>query len=64
MEGKPEEEKRNLLHKLKDGIEDNETQIQVLSTFVRLGVVVWAGFIITCQYIYRRISQFWLEYIK
>ena len=51
MEGKPEEEKRNLLHKLKDGIEDNETQIQVLSTFVRLGVVVWAGFIITLNYV-------------
>ena len=51
MEGKPEEEKRNLLHKLKDGIEDNETQIQVLSTFVRLGVIVWAGFIITLNYV-------------
>ena len=49
MEGKPEEEKGspkpNLLSKLKDGIEDQEQQIQILGTFVRLGVVVWSGFI-------------------
>ena len=50
MEGKPEE-KKGLLDKLKDGIEDQEAQIQVLSTFVRLGVVVWAGFIITLNYV-------------
>ncbi len=51
MEGKPEEEKKGLIHKLKDAAEDNETQIQILSTFVRLGVVVWAGFIITLNYV-------------
>ena len=50
MEGKKEEEK-GLLDKLKDGIEDQEAQIQILSTFVRLGVVVWAGFIITLNYV-------------
>ena len=50
MEGKPEE-KKGLIHKLKDAAEDNETQIQILSTFVRLGVVVWAGFIITLNYV-------------
>ena len=49
MEGKPEE--KNLLSKLKDAAEDNESQIQILSTFVRLGVVVWAGFIITLNYV-------------
>ena len=36
-------EKKNLLDKLKDGIDDKEEQIQILGTFVRLGVVVWAG---------------------
>ena len=50
MEGKPEE-KKVLLKKLKDGIEDQEQQIQILGTFVRLGVVVWSGFIITMNYI-------------
>ena len=46
MEGKTEE-KRGLLSKLKDAAEDQEHQIQILGTFVRLGVVVWSGFIIT-----------------
>ena len=50
MEGKPEE-KKGLLKKLKDGIEDQEQQIQILGTFVRLGVVVWSGFIITLNYV-------------
>ena len=50
MEGKPQE-KKGLLGKLKAGVEDQETQIQVLGTFVRLGVVVWSGFIITQNYV-------------
>ena len=50
MEGK-QEEKKGLLKKLKDGIEDQEQQIQILGTFVRLGVVVWSGFIITLNYV-------------
>ena len=50
MEGKPQE-KKGLLGKLKAGVEDQETQIQVLGTFVRLGVVVWSGFIITLNYV-------------
>ena len=47
----PKEKPKNLLHKLKDAAEDNEAQIQILGTFVRLGVVVWAGFIITLNYV-------------
>ena len=47
----PKEKPKNLLHKLKDAAEDNESQIQILGTFVRLGVVVWAGFIITLNYV-------------
>ena len=50
MEGKPEE-KKGLLKKLKDGIEEQEQQIQIRGTFVRLGVVVWSGFIITLIYV-------------
>ena len=45
MEEKEESQKPNLLKKLKNGIEDQEQQIQILGTFVRLGVVVWSGFI-------------------
>ena len=44
-------EGKNLLHKLKDAAEDQEHQIQILGTFVRLGVVVWSGFIITMNYV-------------
>ena len=50
MEGKPPE-KKGLLGKIKVGIEDQEAQIQILGTFVRLGVVVWSGFIITMNYV-------------
>ena len=50
MEGKTEE-KKGLLGKLKDAAEDQEHQIQILGTFVRLGVVVWSGFIITLNYV-------------
>ena len=51
MEGKPEEKKKGILGKLKDAAEDQEHQIQILGTFVRLGVVVWSGFIITLNYV-------------
>ena len=50
MEGKTEE-KKGFLGKLKDAAEDQEHQIQILGTFVRLGVVVWSGFIITMNYV-------------
>ena len=50
MEGKPEE-KKGILGKLKDAAEVQEHKIQILGTFVRLGVVVWSGFIITMNYV-------------
>ena len=52
MEEKKEgEQRKGLLGKLKDAAEDQEHQIQILGTFVRLGVVVWSGFIITLNYV-------------
>ena len=51
MEGKEKPEKKNIITKLKDVAEDKEHQIEILGTFVRLGVVVWSGFIITMNYI-------------
>ena len=46
-----ETKKKNPLQKLKEGLDDKEEQLQVLSTFVRLGVVIWSGFILTLNYI-------------
>ncbi len=46
-----ENEKKGLVGKLKDGVADKEEQIQILGTFVRLGVVVWSGFIISLNYL-------------
>ncbi len=51
MEGKTEEKKKGLFGKLKEAAVDQEHQIQILGTFVRLGVVVWSGFIITLNYV-------------
>ena len=52
MEGNPpEDKKKGLIGKLKDVAEDKEHQIEILGTFVRLGVVVWSGFIITMNYV-------------
>ena len=45
------ENKKNPIQRLKEGFEDKEEQLQVLSTFVRLGVVVWSGFILTLNYV-------------
>ena len=45
------EHKKNPLQKLKEGFDDKEEQLQVLSTFVRLGVVIWSGFILTLNYV-------------
>ena len=46
-----EPKKKNPLQKLKEGLDDQQEQLQVLSTFVRLGVVVWSGFILTLNYV-------------
>ena len=46
-----EERKKGPLGKLKDKIEDSEEQLAILSTFVRLGILVWSGGILTLAYI-------------
>ena len=46
-----EQKKKNAFQKLKEGIDDKEEQLAVISLFVRLGVVVWSGFIVTLNYI-------------
>ena len=48
---KKEETKKGPFGKLKDKIEDSEEQIAILSTFVRLGILIWSGGILTLAYI-------------
>ena len=51
MDDKKPEEKKGLLKKLKEATDDREEQIAILSTFVRLGILVWSGGILTLAYI-------------
>ena len=46
-----EEKKKGLLGKLKESLDDKEEQLNVLSTFVRLGILIWSGGILTLAYI-------------
>ena len=50
MERKPEE-KKGLLTKLKENVDDHDEQMAILGAMVRLGVVIWSGFIITLNYV-------------
>ena len=46
------EEKKNLLQKAKDAIlPDEEEQAAIISTMVRIGVLVWSGGILTLNYV-------------
>jgi hypothetical protein len=46
-----EEKKPGFLKRLKQGIDDKEEQLNILSTFVRLGILVWSGGILTLTYV-------------
>ena len=50
---KPEEEakKKGLISKIKESVDDKEEQLAILSTFVRLGILIWSGGILTLAYI-------------
>ena len=51
-EAKKEEVKpKGPLGKLKEAVDDKEEQMAILSTFVRLGILVWAGGILTLNYV-------------
>ena len=45
------EEKKSLLGKIKEAAEDKEEQMLLLSTFVRLGILVWSAGILTLNYV-------------
>ena len=47
-----EEQKKGVLGRIKDNIlPDQEEQAAIISTFVRLGVLVWSGGILTLNYV-------------
>ncbi len=48
---KDEPKKKGILGKLKEAADDKEEQLAILSTFVRLGILVWSGGILTLAYI-------------
>ena len=50
METKPPE-KKGILKKTKENVDDHDEQMQILGAMVRLGVVIWSGFIITLNYV-------------
>ena len=43
--------KKGPFGKLKESIDDKEDQLAIVSNFVRLGVLIWSGFILTLNYI-------------
>ena len=48
---KEEPKKKGPIAKLKDKVEDADEQLMVLSTLVRLGILVWSGGILTLNYV-------------
>ena len=48
---KEEVKSKGPLGKLKEAIDDKEEQMAILSTFVRLGILIWAGGILTLNYV-------------
>ena len=52
LEEKKDPKKKNVLEKMKDAIlPDQEEQAEIISTFVRLGVLIWSGGILTLNYV-------------
>ena len=48
---KEEPKKKGPFGKLKEKAEDSEEQLAIVSTFVRLGILVWSGGILTLNYV-------------
>ena len=48
---KEQPKKKGILGKIKEATDDKEEQLAILSTFVRLGILVWSGGILTLAYI-------------
>ena len=50
-EVKEEVKKKGPLSKLKELADDKEEQMEIFSTFVRLGILIWSGGILTLNYV-------------
>ena len=50
---KEEVKKKGPLEKLKEFSHDKEEQMEIFSTFVRLGILIWSGGILTLNYVAR-----------
>ena len=48
---KEEVKPKGPLGKLKEAVDDKDEQMAILSTFVRLGILIWAGGILTLIYV-------------
>ena len=48
---KEEPNKKGPFGKLKEKAEDSEEQLAIVSTFVRLGILIWSGGILTLNYV-------------
>ena len=48
---KEEPKKKGLIAKIKESVDDREEQMMILSTFVRLGILIWSGGILTLAYV-------------
>ena len=48
---KEEVKPKGPLGKLKEAVDDKEEQMAILSTFVRIGILIWAGGILTLNYV-------------
>ena len=54
QEATPEQQpemKKNFLARMKESVDEREEQLAVISTFVRLGILVWSGGILTLAYV-------------
>ena len=50
-ETKAPKKNKNLFQKLKESVDDREEQLEIVSTFVRLGILIWSGGILTLAYV-------------
>ena len=48
---KEEPKKKGIIGKIKEAADDKEEQLAIFSTFVRLGILIWSGSILTLAYI-------------
>ena len=46
-----EKKKKGIFSKIKEATDDKEEQLAILSTFVRLGILIWSGGILTLAYV-------------